>query len=93
MAANIDIERLQKAFGSKGERIVIVVPGQEPLVMVPLNEYEQMSSGKKAPGKANEPKANRSEVKPAPPKISLPESIDPLQGGLADDNQYFPEPL
>ncbi|HAO81179.1 MAG TPA: hypothetical protein DEA87_00665 [Candidatus Veblenbacteria bacterium] len=94
MSALIDIERLQKIFGRKGEKVVIVVPGQDPVVLVPLTEYEQYEQGKRPPT-AGEPKVNKPPQKPQSivPKLQTPESVDPLQGGLEDDDQYFPEPL
>ena len=62
MSALIDIERLQKIFGRKGEKVVIVVPGQDPVVLVPLTEYEQYGQGKRAPSvgelKVNKPPQN-----------------------------------
>lgn len=97
MASLVDIERLQKIFGRKGEKIVLVVPGQDPVVLVPLTEYENYSETKKT---------NTDEVKGKPkivqtakpatvasPKSEAPEVVDPLAGGLEDDDQYFPEPL
>lgn len=94
MSASVDIERLQKVFGGKGERIVIVVPGQEPLVMLPLNEYEQISAGKKTQvNKSAETKAGKLQLGQQQPKPDAPELVDPLSGGLTDDDQYFPEPL
>ena len=94
MSALIDIERLQKIFGRKGEKVVIVVPGQDPVVLVPLTEYEQYEQGKRPPT-AGEPKVNKPPQKPQTPapKLQTPEPVDPLQGGLEDDDQYFPEPL
>ena len=99
MSALIDIERLQKIFGRKGEKIVLVVPGQDPVVLVPLTEYEQYGQSKHTPP-VGEPKTNKPPVKPQPPvkpteapKAEAPEIVDPLVGGVEDDDQYFPEPL
>lgn len=94
----IDLERIQKVFTRRGERVVLIMPDSEPVVLVPLNEYEQFSQSKLPltnPGNRIQTKATRNQVKPAPASANTanPELVDPLQGGLEDDDQYFPEPL
>ena len=94
MSASVDLERLAKVFTRRGERVVLVVPGMEPVVLVPLSEYERLTSGEQGQNRTGELKGSKSRPKPsAQTKFGSPEQIDPLPGGLEDDNQYFPEPL
>lgn len=102
MSALIDFEKIAKVFTRHNERVVVVVPGMEPVVLVPLNQYDELVSHKQ-PSQKPADQANKAPAKPAvpvnkPPQTQQPkphqlEQIDPLQGGLDDDDQYFPEPL
>lgn len=94
MASLVDLEKLQRIFGRTGERVVLVLPLGEPYVLVSLDEYEALV----AAGSGNAALQSRViEKKVAQPSQkntqSSPESIDPYAGALADDDQYFPEPL
>lgn len=101
MSALIDFEKIAKVFNRRNEKVVVVVPGMEPVVLVPLAQYDELTN-KPSSLKAGESVA-KTAVKPnnqvkhqpqLPPKPVAPvEPIDPLQGGLEDDDQYFPEPL
>ncbi len=105
MAVLVDLDQLARIFGRQGERVVLVLPSGDSVVLVPLSEYEQLVGGTRAqakpvtleaqprrsPGRRPAPKPI--EPMPAQTKSESPESIDPLQGGLSDDDQYFPEPL
>lgn len=93
----VDLSELRHILGRHGERVVVVVPGQTPIVLLSLAEYEQLSQGR-ASGmsqKNTRPQAIESKPQPKnsafqPPKL---ETIDPQQGALEDDDQYYPEPL
>lgn len=99
----LDLNQIVKLFTRRGERVVVILPEGEPVVLVPLSEYEKMSVARPASERA----AHRLHDKPTPaapptggakpsavaaPAESL-EPVDPPQGGLADDDQYYPEPL
>ncbi|MDP3986568.1 MAG: hypothetical protein U1C53_01925 [Candidatus Veblenbacteria bacterium] len=94
MPALIDLEQLNRVFMNRGERPVLVLPGREPLVVVPLSEYERLVQGapKRGPAKSAIVSQDKPqlEAKPVAPTVEL---VDPLQGGVTDDDQYFPEPL
>ncbi len=96
---NIDFDQLVRVFGRSGERVVLVLPGQEPVVLVPLKEYDALTAATLAGSSRNTPKlaAVQAEVKLQPLSAAAPakplEVVDPLQGGLPGDDQYFPEPL
>lgn len=96
MASLVDLAKLQQIFSRRGERVVILLPDSEPVVLVPLMEYERLVGG--AP-RASQPKlaGKETEQKQISKGNSAPnpklEAIDPPQGALADDDQYFPEPL
>ncbi len=68
------IERLLK----RGERVV-VIGGPEPMVLLPLSEYEMLL----------ENKTNLETAENAP----YLESVDVPQGAVEDDDQYYPEPV
>ncbi|MFH1111533.1 MAG: hypothetical protein V1712_00485 [Patescibacteria group bacterium] len=72
------IERL----ASRGERVVIVGKG-EPVVLLPLAEYEKLTAGQTV-------MFGERSAESTVPRL---ESIDPPAGALSDDDQYFPEPL
>lgn len=36
----IDLEKLYRIFSRRGERVVLLLPDTEPMVLVPLSEYE-----------------------------------------------------
>lgn len=92
----VDLAELRRILGRKGERVVVVVPGQEPIVLLSLSEYEQLTGGtgktgaRPAAGGNGRSGASKSAGPAAPAKL---ESIDPPQGTLEDDDQYYPEPL
>lgn len=79
---NIDLEKLLPLL-KRGERVVLIMPGLEPLILMSVKDYDRLmnkvAAGNKTP--ANSPRA------------AAVETIDPLQGALADDDQYYPEPL
>jgi len=114
----IDLEKILRVLSRNGEKVVLALPGQEPVVLLPLSQYEkllapvsQLSSrapvtspqlnsassrprGRPPKSEINQPnmgnqRDNRSYVSPT----GVVEAVDPLQGGLADDDQYYPEPL
>lgn len=99
--ATIDLDRLSRLFLSRGERVVIIGSNGEPLVLVPLDEYENMAT--RRPNRPNAEQSKRVNVKPAAPEIAplkpQPkaqanlEAVDPQQGAVQDDDQYYPEPL
>lgn len=96
MPALVDLERIQKIFARRGERVVLIMPDSEPVVLVPLNEYEQFSQARLPLAvNANQAKNTKNPIKASQPsaKASALEVVDPLQGGLEDDDQYYPEPL
>jgi hypothetical protein len=105
MATTVDLEQLARVFGRRGERVVLVLPTGGPVVLVPLSEYEELVS----PGRSGTrpaqtaagqvPRRNPARPlaqKPVQPQVAPTEAleaVDPLQGSLSDDDQYFPEPL
>lgn len=96
--ATIDLDRLSRVFLRHGERVVIIGSDGEPLVLVPLDEYESMMKAKPVkPAAEHQPKrANAAEIaspKVAPKTQAALEPVDPPQGALKDDDQYYPEPL
>lgn len=72
------IERL----AARGERLVIIGKGQ-PMVVLPLDEYEKLTAGQAI---------MFDETMPEKPGARL-EPVDLPGGMVADDDQYFPEPL
>ena len=92
MAATVDLDQLARLFSRRGERVVLVLPSGEVVVLVPLTEYEQLVP---AVAKAPVP-PRRSPGRPPTARAASPaplEAIDPPQGQLPDDDEYFPEPL
>lgn len=97
MAAPLDLERLARLFTRRGERVVVVLPSGDPVVLLSLPEYEKLTS-RGAPTVIEPPRDKRGSGRPAPPSApatpsSSVEAVDPPQGGMADDDQYYPEPL
>ena len=100
MGVTVDLEQLARIFGRRGERVVLVLPQGEPVVLVPLSEYEQLTLGAKGskPIPMAVPANPQGRRGPGRPPVVRPsgdslEQIDPLQGQLTDDDAYFPEPL
>ena len=100
--ATLDLERVSRLFLRRGERVVVVLPSGEHVVLVPLPEYEKLVQGSSRPAAGEAPRERRgksgrgsepgSANPTAKPRGDL-EVVDPPQGGLKDDDQYFPEPL
>jgi hypothetical protein len=104
---SVDLEQLSRVFARRGERVVLVLPQGEPVVLVPLSEYEQLARdpravtprGQPSPfqplqprrGPGRPPASRPQPIQPAAQEP--PEAIDPPQGNLLDDDAYFPEPL
>ena len=72
------IERLS----ARGERVVIVGKG-EPVVILPLSEYEKLTAGQTMMFDDNRGRSENQRL----------ESVDLPSGMMPDDDQYFPEPL
>ena len=79
-----DLGQLIMRLAARGERVVLVGAG-EPMMILPLTEYDKL--------RADQFSTEMSATDFARPLSSPLEFIDPPQGGLADDNQYFPEPI
>jgi non-homologous end joining protein Ku len=99
MKVNLDLEQLNRIFSRRGEKVVLVMPEGEPMVLVPLTEYEQSRKSDslvaKIPNKdiKNQPKQAQVFKNSQPTNQDGLEAIDPPQGALMDDDQYFPEPI
>lgn len=77
---NLNLEQIYRIFKRRGERVVLILPNGEPVVMLPLADYENLSGS----GLGHQrPKSDENNL----------ELIDPMQGGVEGDDQYFPEPL
>jgi len=73
------IERLT----ARGERVIIVGKG-EPMVLLPLDEYEKLTAGQaKLFNGSGAVSSENTRLEP----VDLPSGLGP------DDDQYFPEPL
>jgi hypothetical protein len=94
MANQFDLNELARIFTSRGEKVVVVLPGYEPVVILPLKQYDQLVSNQI---RTTNPKLSASLKKSVNPVKSAPvqklEAIDPPAGSLESDDQYFPEPL
>lgn len=84
-------------LASRPEKFVVILPSGEAVVLVPLSEYEKLTaSSASVPVKpSNSPatsikKAIRNEANSVRETV---EAIDPIPGGVVEDDQYFPEPL
>lgn len=99
MKLNLDLEQLNRIFSQRGERVILIMPEGEPVVLVPLSEYEQLRKAgglvAKLPNKdiKNQPKQAQVFKNNQQSKQDELEAIDPPAGALIDDDQYFPEPL
>ncbi len=80
--SDLDLTKLSPML-ARGERVVVVMPAAEPVVLLPLAEYEKLLQS--VPAEANL-------LNPAD-KEPILEDISPLAGSVADDDQYYPEPL
>lgn len=99
MKLNLDLEQINRIFSQRGEKVVLIMPEGEPIVLVPLSEYEQL---RKSGGLIA--KLSNKDIKNQPKQAQVfknnqqsgqdgLEAIDPPAGALMDDDQYFPEPL
>jgi len=96
MADNIDLNEFYRLFLARGERVVVVMPGHEPIVLLPLSQYESLADNLPATAHRQpklRPTKNETASKPTHPAVQSLEAVDPLQGQLPGDDQYFPEPL
>lgn len=80
--SNLDLTKLSPML-ARGERVVIIMPSAEPVVLLPLAEYEKLLQS--VPAEAD--LLNQAGREP------VLEDISPLAGSVADDDQYYPEPL
>lgn len=98
MSESLNLERLAKLFSHRGEKVVVVLPSGEAVVLVPLGEYEKLVAAKPLPA-VSEVRERRNGGRPATrPEGATKapnslEAVDPPQGALPDDDQYYPEPL
>ena len=76
-----DLGKLIERLIARGERVIIVGKG-EPVVVLPLPEYEKLTAGQAMMFNDSNRAANE-----------RLEPVDLPSGTLADDDQYFPEPL
>lgn len=83
----VNLELLARLVG-RGERVVLVLPQGDPVVLMPVAEYERLVP-RLSP---TQPKKNNN-PKPTPRTSQQLEQVDPQQGSLSDDDQYYPEPL
>jgi len=95
MGSQFDLNELARIFTSRGEKVVVVLPGHEPVVILPLAQYDQLvGNSVRLPNPKLSSAPGKKSVNPA---SSVPaqklEAIDPPQGSLEGDDQYFPEPL
>ncbi len=85
-------------LASRPEKFVVILPSGEAVVLVPLIEYEKLTSKKPNIQSSNQ-KVNKITTEQTLPFTSTTkedksiEAIDPLAGGLSDDDQFFPEPI
>lgn len=99
----LDLERIAQLFARRGERVVLVLPQGELIVLVPLAEYEKLVAGSGTAAAGVGPTVRRHKPSPTvpstmPTKTYTPaanplETVDPPQGTLTNDDQYYPEPL
>lgn len=89
MGQLVDIEEILRIAGQNNTKVVLVVPGKEPVVMLPLSQYE---STKNKPVKVPSQSTAKS-VKKETNNSEPVESIDPIKGAVDSDDEYFPEPL
>ncbi len=80
--SNLDLAKLSFLL-QRGERVVVIMPAAEPVVLLTLAEYEKLLQA--APAETNL-------LSPAGEEPVL-EDISPLAGLVADDDQYYPEQL
>lgn len=99
MKLNLDLEQINRIFSQRGEKVVLIMSEGEPVVLIPLSEYEQSRkfSGlvAKVPNKdiKNQPRQAQVFKNNQSASQDRLEAIDPPEGALMDDDQYFPEPL
>lgn len=89
MGQSVDIEEILRIIGQDNTKVVLVVPGKEPLVMLPLSQYEL---DKNKTTKQNSPVITKNGKKQAISSENI-EKIDPIKGAVDSDDEYFPEPL
>jgi len=96
MSQTIDLNELARIFSRRGEKVVVILPDSEPVVLLPLSEYEKITTLqrtlplKSAKTKISPKPIMENSIAKSEDKL---EAVDPLQGALPDDDQYFPEPL
>ncbi|MBI5465752.1 MAG: hypothetical protein HY974_00485 [Candidatus Kerfeldbacteria bacterium] len=95
MTNQFDLNELVRLFTSRGEKVVVIIPGHEPVVLLPLAQYDQLTGVAKSqinPKLVGSP-GKKLGGQPAKPSAGQLEAVDPPQGSLEGDDQYFPEPL
>ncbi|MFA4818794.1 MAG: hypothetical protein WC621_03060 [Patescibacteria group bacterium] len=78
----LDLTRLLPLL-QRRERIILVLPGEEPIVLLSLADYERLSplSSSAKSARTDESTVHQLEI------------IDPPASSVEDDDQYYPEPL
>ncbi len=89
MSQLVDIEEILRIAGQDNTKVVLVVPGKEPIVMLPLSQYDLIK-----PKTTKQP--NQTIIKSTKKETNTHETIekiDPIKGAVNGDDEYFPEPL
>ncbi len=85
-------------LSSRPEKFVVILPSGEAVVLVPLQEYEKLTS-EKSGGVVNNQKVVKNSTEQSLPfgqmtkANQIVEAVDPMPSGLSDDDQFFPEPI
>ena len=86
----MNINDIVKIFTDRGERVVVIMPDHEPVVVMPLVEYESLLPDTRQKT-FNQPADYQS---PPVYESNMPiEPVEPLGGSQLSDDQYFPEPI
>ncbi|MBU1038806.1 hypothetical protein KKC17_01015 [Patescibacteria group bacterium] len=109
MSEVLDWQRLAALLGPVSDKVVVILPSGQTLILTSLEHYEALVKGKKnldslpiknslAPS-ATKKRGRPPKSKPVEP-IALPQSklgeveeIGGLVGGLSNDDEYYPEPI
>lgn len=92
MGQQVDIDEILRIAGQNNTKVVLVVPGKEPVVLLPLSEYEQITSGTSKLLKSSNETVKKESKKPLTQPKNI-ENIDNPSSMVESDDEYYPEPL
>ena len=89
----MSINDIVKIFTDRGERVVVIMPDHEPVVVMPLAEYESLQVAADSMPRAFTTRVKHQANTPVYQSEPPIEPVEPLGASQLGEDSYFPEPI